>query len=268
MTPLASVRASSTVLAAAGLAEPVPAWLSEAERTRILRLRRPEDRRDATAARVLVRQLVSASTGQPPEHINLAQHCPVCQAHGHGRPFLPAHPNLHVSFAHVEGWVSAVIASGPCGIDIELRQRMPVRLRSALHPNEARWADHHDDANQALAILWVAKEALVKAGRCDLDQFAEVALIHGGQLRQDVYDCRLTWLDLGRSHALATPQPIRGQACTGYQQAPTDRSMALNSASYPFSMAPLGSVNSPAPTAAVAIRMDGLPENDLHPRFI
>lgn len=133
----------------------------------VRRYTRSRDRADARAARALLLGLL------PPGSV-LAQRCPGCGGDDHGRPEVVGHVEIGVSLTHADGWVGAAIGSagaGPVGLDLEpvtkLRNTPPVAI--ALTAPERDWLADHPDPAVGFGRLWTRKEALVKAGFCDLD---------------------------------------------------------------------------------------------------
>lgn len=176
----ALVAATPDVLAAVGGAERARALLAPYERTRVDRLRRPEDRDDQVAAHVLVRRVAAALLADGGRAVGagdlvLEQHCPGCGSDTHGRPAIAGETGLHVSLAHARGWVAAAAAGRPCGIDVE-----PVGsvapLPDVLTPGEAAELAALPPAEQPAAFLrlWTRKEAVVKTGAVDLEGLARL----------------------------------------------------------------------------------------------
>jgi len=124
------------------------ALLTGAERSRAAAFIRDADADDFIGAHVLARLLVAERVGAAPAQIELAQRCSSCGG-PHGRPHVVGRAGVHVSWAHSRGWVAAMAADEPCGIDVEPADRPPPPGR------DLRW--------------WVRQEALVKAGAGDLD---------------------------------------------------------------------------------------------------
>ncbi|EFE74119.1 4'-phosphopantetheinyl transferase superfamily protein [Streptomyces filamentosus] len=137
------------------------------ERQRLAGIRVPARRDDVVAARLLLRLCASRVTGLPPRGVAPAQRCPGCGRDGHGRPYLPDHPGLGVSYSHADGLAAAVVGPGPVGIDVEPLTRRPGPvsvLRRLLPHDEVDAARAGPDPGPALLRLWVRREALFKAG--------------------------------------------------------------------------------------------------------
>lgn len=140
------------------------------ERRRLAGIRVPGRRDDVVAARLLLRLCASRVTGLAPAEVEPAQRCPGCGRDGHGRPYLPGHPVLGVSFSHADGLAAAAVGPGPVGIDVEPLTRRPGPLpvlRRMLPEDEVDAACAEPDPGPALLRLWVRREALFKAGRDD-----------------------------------------------------------------------------------------------------
>ncbi|MER7554816.1 4'-phosphopantetheinyl transferase superfamily protein [Streptomyces anulatus] len=137
------------------------------ERRRLAGIRVPARRDDVVAARLLLRLCASRVTGLPPDAVEPAQRCPGCGRDGHGRPYLPDHPELGVSYSHADGLAAAAVGPGPVGIDVEPLTRRPGPLsvlRRMLPKDEVDAARAGPDPGPALLRLWVRREALFKAG--------------------------------------------------------------------------------------------------------
>lgn len=146
--------AQSADVLAHGPDEPL-ALLSAAERGRWGALRRPVDRDDFVAARVLVRRLVIAAHGSqlPLSAISLSQRCSRCGG-PHGRPVLRGPCGDHVSWAHASGTVAVVVSDRPVGIDLERSDAVVPEI----------------DGRVRTVGEWVRLEALVKASGVQLDE--------------------------------------------------------------------------------------------------
>ncbi|MFD7129386.1 MULTISPECIES: 4'-phosphopantetheinyl transferase superfamily protein [Streptomyces] len=137
------------------------------ERRRLAGIRVPARRDDVVAARLLLRLCASRVTGLPPDAVEPAQRCPGCGRDGHGRPYLPDHPELGASYSHADGLAAAAAGPGPVGIDVEPLTRRPGPLsvlRRMLPEDEVDAARAAPDPGPALLRLWVRREALFKAG--------------------------------------------------------------------------------------------------------
>ncbi|MCP3818636.1 4'-phosphopantetheinyl transferase superfamily protein [Streptomyces sp. A3M-1-3] len=156
-------------LAAAG---DVRALLTRTELARADALRSAGDRDDFLAAHALVRLCAGRLLGCPAQSLTVVQSCGQCDR-PHGRPRLVESPGLGVSFAHTRGWVAAVAAHGPVGIDVEADGGGPLDWRLAqLACNERELAAlrAHPDPRRAFLRQWVRKESLVKVGVASLDE--------------------------------------------------------------------------------------------------
>lgn len=94
----------------------------------------------------------------------LVRRCRTCGSADHGKPEVPAAlaAGWHVSVAHTATRLAVAVADAPCGVDVEdvaAVGRAPV-ARVLLAPQEVRRGGHDDEA---LARVWVRKEALLKA---------------------------------------------------------------------------------------------------------
>jgi 4'-phosphopantetheinyl transferase len=118
----------------------------------------------------LARTVLGAHTGVPPAALQIDRTCPGCGAQ-HGKPRLPATPDLHVSVSHSGTCVVVAVLTGAAvGVDVEeFGQPDPDELEDTaglvLAPEErrelARLPARH--RAQAFATYWTRKEAVVKA---------------------------------------------------------------------------------------------------------
>ena len=121
--------------------DPPSSVLTAAEQSRAAALRDPRDREAFLAAHLLARRCVTDLTRDP--NITIAQECPECGGHDHGKPSVAGHPEVSVSWSHTRGHVGAAASYGLVGIDVEAavaRERDVVALarRAAAHPRVAR----------------------------------------------------------------------------------------------------------------------------------
>lgn len=145
--------------------------VSAVERDRAQAFHGADDARDFLAAHLLARECVAALTGAAT--VLLEQRCPECGG-PHGKPYVPAHTGVHVSWSHSHGHVGAVAARTPVGIDVEARTRAHdverlVRRTATAEEAAAVLGDHDPDG--AYLRMWVAKEALVKVGAITVATF-------------------------------------------------------------------------------------------------
>lgn len=142
--------------------------LTDWEIARRDRLRSAEDRAAYEAAHLLARHCAAELLGAEPAALVLRQRCTECGGNDHGRPSIFAATRralgepVHISLSHTRGYVAAIAARTPCGIDIEHHSRSVVRR--ALSPRESEWLDCQVDAGLAFARLWTLKESLIKTG--------------------------------------------------------------------------------------------------------
>ncbi|MFJ2773527.1 4'-phosphopantetheinyl transferase family protein [Streptomyces sp. NPDC087300] len=153
--------------------------LAPYERRRAARLPAGPRRQDYLAAHVLVRLCAARLTGTHADTLVLAQHCDDCGRDDHGRPFLPGHPDLHVSLSHTTGAVAAAAGPEPVGVDVEDASAAvfdPAIAARVLTPAELTAVRADPDPARAFLRLWVRKEALVKVGLGTLGRLRELDL--------------------------------------------------------------------------------------------
>ncbi len=92
-----------------------------------------------------------------------------------GAPVVENRPGVRIAVSHCRGHVVVGFADGPCGVDIERRDRNFGRI-AARYLTEAERALSDDEA--WLGVAWCAKEALYKAaGRRELDLRGDLRLL-------------------------------------------------------------------------------------------
>ncbi|MGY1706512.1 4'-phosphopantetheinyl transferase family protein [Geodermatophilus sp. SYSU D00697] len=145
------------------------ALLAPADLERRARLAEDDDRRHSTMASAVVRAVLGTALGVSPTGLVVDRTCPGC-GRPHGRPRLPALPDLGVSVTHSAGCVAvAVLPGGAVGIDVEEVVRPGTDLDElasvVLAPEEraelarAPLGYRH----RAFTTWWTRKEALLKA---------------------------------------------------------------------------------------------------------
>ncbi|MEU5285074.1 4'-phosphopantetheinyl transferase superfamily protein [Streptomyces sp. NPDC020755] len=153
--------------------------LTPVERGRAARFRHEASRLDFVAAHLLVRLCAGRVLGVEAADIELAQYCDECAQHGHGRPYVPNHPDVRVSLSHTRGVVAAAAGPSALGIDVELLGRRKVDsavLEQVLSRGELCLSGRSANPQGVFMRQWVRKEALVKAGRTSRDTMREVDL--------------------------------------------------------------------------------------------
>ncbi|HEX7353335.1 MAG TPA: 4'-phosphopantetheinyl transferase superfamily protein [Mycobacteriales bacterium] len=153
--------------------------VSAAEVERARDFHRADDARDFLAAHLAARECVTALTGASP--VRLVQRCAECGG-PHGKPSVPEHPEIHVSWSHSHGHIAAVAARDPVGIDVETRGRrhdVDRLVRRTATSAEAAAILADSDPGAAYLRMWVAKEALVKVGAVTVAQFGRTDVRDG-----------------------------------------------------------------------------------------
>lgn len=151
------------VAAAWARAETHRALLDDAERAREAQFEHGVDRARFVVARAAVRRLVGLQLGVPGERLALT-------TGAHGKPML-ADPfaRLHFNVSHAGDWVLVALdATAPVGVDVEQVRPELDRIddyAAVLSPEEhaALRVLPAGTRAQAMARLWVRKEAYVKA---------------------------------------------------------------------------------------------------------
>jgi 4'-phosphopantetheinyl transferase len=139
------------------------------------------DRRDFIAAHLLARQVVAELLGVELTAVSVRQSCAVCGVVGHGAPqvTVPNHRPVFTSWSHTAGRAGAIAAFHPVGLDLERADARPdVRMADgvALSAGEAALVEAAASPGVAFLHWWTRKEALVKVGAVELDDFATTDL--------------------------------------------------------------------------------------------
>lgn len=145
-------------------------WLDEAERSRLVRLRRRNDRDRFATSRALLKTLVGTVRGVDPGAVRLRYRCFRCGS-PHGRPVVVAPAEavgLHVSLSHAGSRVVvAASPAGPVGVDLEPAgaATFPGFAELVLTGAESAWVERAPVAqrDRARTAYWVRKEAVLKA---------------------------------------------------------------------------------------------------------
>lgn len=183
-----------------------PGPLDPAAESRRDALRRPADREDFTAARLLAAHALRAAGAGEVVAADLRQRCEVCGG-GHGLP-LPV-GRLHVSWSHAHGWVAVGVSRERLGVDVEAERE--VKLPAVLTGAERALLASAADPGRAFRLAWTAKEACVKAGVARLGDFAELDVLAASDaLRPSHAGLLLSSRVLpGATAAAATVEPAR-----------------------------------------------------------
>jgi 4'-phosphopantetheinyl transferase len=134
------------------------------------RLARPDDRRRLTGGRALARIVLAELVGTSPGALRIDRPCRHCGGQ-HGKPWLPAWPQVQFSVSHAGGCIAvATLRGGSVGVDVEQVGRLDAAEVDRLAeyvlaaPEQANLV-RHPAAERAAAFTsyWVAKEAVLKA---------------------------------------------------------------------------------------------------------
>jgi len=139
--------------------------LSDEERAKAERFRRPHEKNRYRSSRSFLRCLLGAKTNAAPHEVEIAVKCVSCGSDEHGKPYLPSFPDLSFNLSHSENRVAVVVAEGhQVGVDIEAvpDQVMPALWQMLASQRERTSVREIPDWDEQIA-LWVRKEALLKA---------------------------------------------------------------------------------------------------------
>jgi 4'-phosphopantetheinyl transferase len=141
--------------------------LAPEDLARRARLRQPADRHRLTAAAAVLRLVLGAHAGEPPDRVAIDRTCPAC-GDQHGKPRPATLPDVHVSVSHSADSVAVAVGRiGPVGIDVEEVGRFDAAVLEslaayALAPEE-RTELAGEPTARAFTTYWTRKEALAKA---------------------------------------------------------------------------------------------------------
>jgi 4'-phosphopantetheinyl transferase len=144
------------------------ALLAGDDLARRARLHLPADRLRLTAAWAVARLVLGAAADVPPDLLEVDRTCPECGAQ-HGKPRLPAAPDLHFSLAHSGGCVVVAVAAGtPVGVDVEsvgalAEAELDALADSTLAGEERAALDSCPHRARAFTTWWTRKESVLKA---------------------------------------------------------------------------------------------------------
>lgn len=161
-------------VAVGSLTEPVRSELAthlDEDRTaKIARYRRAEDRDRSLAAHSLLRRVLSAVTGTPPQRMELGAFCITCNEYGHGKPFLGAPGSdrpVEINLSHSGEIVIVALAAPGVQLGVDVEQGRTVdwdALRSSIFADQ-EWAatERRADREHRRLFTWARKESSVKA---------------------------------------------------------------------------------------------------------
>jgi 4'-phosphopantetheinyl transferase len=201
---------------------PLLPLLDAGERARAERYVSEPARRLFIASRAAQRVLAARYLDTDPRAVRLVRRCPTCGSTDHGRPALPAAPDLDFSVSHTRDLVVlAFRRGGRVGVDVELADRRVdldgtgglvgaslVAAEAATLP-----AGPPDARRAAFYRLWTRKEAALKltghgltVPLTDLDVTGELAVVSPVPAGWPARPIRLTDLGVtgGYTAALAT----------------------------------------------------------------
>lgn len=134
--------------------------LDPIERARAVRFATPQLQRRFIAAHAALRRLLGWAADDEPAAMPI-------DADAQGKPYLPAHPQLHFSLSHCGGQALVALDAAPVGVDIEalIHRDSDVLAAQILAPRELETWLRLPQAHRAEALTeaWTRKEAALKA---------------------------------------------------------------------------------------------------------
>lgn len=107
-----------------------------------------------------------------------------------GKPFLPAHPEVHFNLSHSGHWAVCAVSCDPVGVDVEQPRCTMEIARRFFRPQELEGLDALPDLQDRLNRLWTAKEAFIKALggglTVPLNSFTVLLHANGAKLNQNL----------------------------------------------------------------------------------
>ena len=109
----------------------------------------------------------------------------------HGKPFLPAFPQVHFNISHCKNALAVALDSHPVGIDVE-RFTFPQKtlLDYTMNAQEVEQVCQSATPDQTFAVLWTRKEALFKCfGTGITDDIKDTLTHHGTDVEMRTLVC-------------------------------------------------------------------------------
>ena len=117
-----------------------------------------------------------------------------------GAPYLPDHPELHISISHCREAVAVAVSNnGPIGIDIESRRKVGSTLMERVcTADELAYIQASNDPTMTFLRCWTHKEAVLKCRRTGIKGFGSMVEASGAQ------DCEVIDIDTGMPDVVAS----------------------------------------------------------------
>lgn len=129
----------------------LPQW----RREQALRFRHLTGKRECTLAYIELLRGLRLEYG--------IEEMPTFDYNEHGKPFLPAHPNIHFSLSHCALAVGCLIEEEPCGLDVErIRPATESLVRYCMSEEEVDEIFSSPRPDVSFTRLWTRKEAVFK----------------------------------------------------------------------------------------------------------
>lgn len=156
------------------IADQMLPMLSDEQRSRADGFRSVVARDLYVTAYGMLRSLLAARTGTPPQDLAIERRqCPRCRE-PHGKPFLSDDPSITFNLSHSGGLAAVAVASRrEVGVDVEdlsKRRDIPRLAARTLSAEERRAFDASGEDPACFLRLWTRKEALLKATGAGLTQ--------------------------------------------------------------------------------------------------
>lgn len=129
--------------------------LSAERQARIEQSRSEQSRVTSLLSGLLLSAVLSERCGTSPDKLRFAYG-------GHGKPYLPEHPECCFSLSHSHGYAALACDDEPVGVDIQQILPQKQHAQRFLHTDEQQSILAAEDKAEQFCRIWTMKEAYVK----------------------------------------------------------------------------------------------------------